>query len=256
MSHALLCFFSFLAGFIDSVAGGGGLIQLPALLVILPPGLAGNVPAVLGTNKFSSIWGTGFALYRYARRLSLEWSSLWPSALVAFLAAYAGAWTVSRVSSAFLKPFMLIMMVVVLLYTIWNKNAGKVHEPRFSAAGRKLWLALVCAVIGFYDGFFGPGTGSFLIFALIGIFGFDFLRASGSAKLINFSTNVAAILFFAGTRKIYYSYAIPMAASNVAGSWCGTHFAITKGNTWIRRLFLGVVTAMIVRYGYEVLVKH
>lgn len=252
MDTVWLCGLAFLAGFIDSVVGGGGLIQLPALLLFLPADLRGVLPAVLGTNKMSSICGTGTALAQYARRIRIPWATMLPAALAAFAMSAVGAHTVSSLKDALLKPLVLGLLVGVALYTVFRPNLGEIHAPRFTPR-RERWAGLALgAVIGFYDGFFGPGTGSFLIFAFIGLLGFDFLTASASAKVINFATNLSAVAYFAATDRILYRYALPMGACNVLGSLLGTRVAMRRGNRFVRVLFLLVVSAMITRYGYEV----
>ena len=249
---ACLCVFAFLAGFVDSVVGGGGLIQLPALFLFLPPAEAASAAAVLGTNKFSSICGTGMALAQYARRVTVNWSALLPAAVTAFVCSFLGARVVTLINPALLKPLILVLLVTVAIYTFIRKDFGGLHAPRFTASHERLAGALLGAVIGFYDGFFGPGTGSFLIFAFIGLFGFDFLTASASAKAINFATNLSAVAYFAATDHILYRHGLPMAACNVAGSILGARLAILKGNRFVRGFFLVVIGAMILRFGWEV----
>jgi hypothetical protein len=250
-----LCGFAFLAGFIDSVVGGGGLIQIPALLLFLPPEQAAVVPAVLGTNKLSSICGTGMALAQYARRIAIPWRSMLPAAAAAFILSFVGARTVSILSPALLKPLVLLLLVAVAIYTFLRKDFGRLHAPRFTVR-HETWVGLLIGVtIGFYDGFFGPGTGSFLIFTFIGLLGFDFLTASASAKLINFATNLSAVAYFAATDRILYAYAVPMGCCNLLGSMVGTRMALWRGNRFVRWFFLLVVSALILRYGWEVVAR-
>jgi uncharacterized protein len=246
-----LCSFAFLAGLIDAVVGGGGLIQLPALFIFLPPQLAASVPLVFGTNKMSSICGTAVALAHYSRRVAIPWNSVLPAGLTAFVFSALGARVVQVVASDFLKPLTLVLLIGVAAYTYWRKDLGSLHAPRFMAQHERLWAVAVGMGIGFYDGFFGPGTGSFLIFIFIGLFGFDFLTASASAKGINLATNLAAVLAFAASGYVLYEYALPMGACNVAGALVGSRLAILKGNRFVRGLFLGVVALMIARFGYE-----
>lgn len=250
-----LCVFAFLAGFVDSVVGGGGLIQLPALFLFLPPAEAAGAAAVLGTNKLSSICGTGMALSQYARRVPLNWRSLLPAALTAFVFSFLGARVVTLLNPALLKPLILGLLVAVAIYTFVRKDFGGLHAPRFTARHEQMFGVVVGGVIGFYDGFFGPGTGSFLIFAFIGLFGFDFLTASASAKAINFATNLSAVAYFAATSHILYRYGLPMAVCNVAGSVLGARMAILKGNRFVRVFFLIVIAAMILRFGWEVVAR-
>lgn len=247
----LLLIFSFLAGFVDSVVGGGGLIQLPALFIFLPPHLAASIPSVLGTNKFASICGTSLAACQYLTRVQLRWKIVLPAAGCAFVFAALGARTVTLLNPALLKPLILGLLVVVAIYTWRKKTFGQSvalkHSPNL-----QLYLGLALgSAIGFYDGFFGPGTGSFLIFMFIAVFGFDFLHASAGAKIVNFATNLAAVLYFSMRGEVFYSYAIPMALCNIAGAMLGARLAILKGNEFIRRLFLAVLILLIGRVGWE-----
>jgi hypothetical protein len=252
MDLLFLCLLALLAGFVDSVVGGGGLIQLPALFLFLPSSLAASVPAVLGTNKLSSICGTGMAVVQYARHVPVRWRSILPAGVIAFAFSFLGARTVSLLDTRVLKPLVLGLLVLVALYTFANKNLGNLHAPRFTLHRERQFGLLIGMGIGFYDGFFGPGTGSFLMFLFIGLFGFDFLTASASARVINFATNLSAVLYFAATERILYHYALPMAACNVLGSLAGTRLAIRKGNRLVRALFLLVVSAMILRFAWDV----
>lgn len=250
-----LCGFAFLAGFVDSIVGGGGLVQLPALFLFLPADVAANAAVVLGTNKFSSICGTGMALAQYSRRVRLNWGALGPAAATALVCSFIGARVVAGLNPAVLKPLILGLLLAVALYTAVRKDFGDLHAPRFTARHERVFGALLGAVIGFYDGFFGPGTGSFLIFAFIGLFGFDFLTASASAKAVNFATNLSAVAYFAATDHILYGPGLPMAACNVAGSILGARLAILKGNRFVRGFFLAVIAVMVLRFGWEVVGK-
>lgn len=245
---AALCAFAFLAGFIDAVAGGGGLIQVPALFVLMP----GVPPAtLLGTNKFSSVWGTLSATVQYLRKVPVEWRATLPVCVTALLFGYLGAQAVAHADPTVLKPLMLGMLIVVLVYTLWKKDFGKLHAPRLSRT-QALWMGLgTGTLIGFYDGFFGPGTGSFLIFAFVGLFGYSFLSASASAKIVNLTTNAAALAFFIAHGHVLYATAIPMALFNVAGGTIGSRLAIKKGSGFVRQLFLVVVVLLLARYAWD-----
>lgn len=246
---ALLCAFAFAAGFIDSVVGGGGLIQVPALFVLLP----GVPPAtLLGTNKCASVWGTLAATVQYLRKVPFEWRATLPTALAALLFGYLGARTVATVHADFLRSLVLVLLVVVLAYTLWKKDFGKLHAPRLSAR-QQLWIGLLTgSAIGFYDGFFGPGTGSFLIFAFVGLFGFSFLAASASAKVVNLITNGAALAYFTSHGHVLYSIGLPMAVFNVAGATLGARLAIRHGSGFVRLLFIGIVSVLLLRYTFDV----
>ncbi len=244
-----LCGFSFLAGFMDSAVGGGGLIQLPAMLVFLPQTA---LATVFGTNKLVSIAGTSVAARQYARHVRLDWRTLAPAAGAAFVCAGLGAKAVTLVQPGALKPVILVLLIAVAGYVFRRKDFGSVHAPKLTPQARR-WAGLgIGAALGFYDGFFGPGTGSFLIFAFIGVFGFDFLTASASAKVVNASTNLAAVLLFGLTGHLLYALALPMALCNIGGSVLGTRLAVAKGSAFVRVLFLVVLAAIILRFAWDI----
>lgn len=244
----LLCLFAFLAGFIDAIAGGGGLIQLPALLIALPHAA---VPTVLGTHKLASMAGTSVAMARYARQVEIPWRSMLPTAATACAASLLGARLVSLLPTAVLRPVIFGLLAAVAVYTFVRKDFGAVHAPRLTHAAQ-VWLGIgVGAVLGFYDGFFGPGTGSFLIFCFIAVFGFSFLSASASAKVVNVATNLSAVAYLAATGHVLYRLALPMAACNVVGSLVGSRLAIRRGSGFVRLLFLAVVLLILIRLGYD-----
>ena len=250
MTLLLLCAFSMLAGFIDAVVGGGGLIQLPAVLILLP---GVPVPTLLGTNKFASFFGTSVAVQRYARHVSIDWKLIAPAAFSAGLFAFLGSRAVTLLNPAVLRPLVLVLLIAVAIYVFLVKELGLIHRPKH-APGKARWLAmLIGAVIGFYDGFFGPGTGSFLIFAFVGIFGFDFLSASASAKAVNWTTNIASLLYFATHGNVLYGAGLAMAASNIVGATLGAHFAIAKGSRFVRVFFLVIVCALIAKVAQTML---
>jgi uncharacterized membrane protein YfcA len=234
---------AFFAGMVDAVVGGGGLIQIPVLLSAFPQT---GIPTLFGTNKVSSIAGTGASLWRYARAVRIPWRLVLPATAAALLGAWLGAAVVAWIPREAMRPLVVVMMLAVAIYTFLRKNLGHVetHEPRPG----DLWRGgLFGLVIGFYDGFFGPGTGSFLIFGFVRLFGLDFVRASASAKVINFATNLSAIGFFASHGPILWAVGLTMAACNLAGAWVGTHLALKHGAGFIRKAFLGVVTVLIVK---------
>ena len=250
-----LCLSAFVAGLVDAIVGGGGLIQLPALFIFLPRELAASIPLVFGTNKLSSICGTSVAAWQYSRRVRIPWASIRPATVAAFVFSSLGVRVLQSVRSEFLRPLTLVLLIAVAIYTYSRKSLGHLHAPKY-LADHERWMAVaVGVVIGFYDGFFGPGTGSFLIFIFIGLFGFDFLTASASAKVINFATNLAAVLVFAARGDVLYHYALPMGACNIAGALLGTRLAILKGNRFVRGFFLSVVAALIAKVAYDQFVK-
>jgi uncharacterized membrane protein YfcA len=249
LTLALLCLFAFLAGLVDAIVGGGGLIQLPAMLVLLE---GTPVPTILGTGKVASLMGTAAALRRYAGQVPIRWRAVGTAAAVAGVFSFLGARVVSQLPQQLLPPLVLGLLVVIALYTFWRKDFGAIHAPRLPARREPLYGALVGLIIGFYDGFFGPGTGSFLLFAFVGLFGFDFITSSASAKLVNVATNLAALAYFAYTKQILWAVALPMAASNIAGSTLGAHLALRHGTGFVRVLFLVVVSAFIVKLSMQV----
>jgi uncharacterized membrane protein YfcA len=249
MTLPLLCAFSLLAGFVDSVVGGGGLIQIPALLILLP---GVPIPTVLGTNKLASLAGTSVATYRYAKQVEMDWRVTGSAAASAFVFSFLGSRAVTLLNPDFLRPVVFVLLVLVAVYVFFVKDLGLIHQPKH-ARQKAVWLGVITGVgLGFYDGFFGPGTGSFLIFIFVGVFGFNFLAASASAKLINVATNLASVLYFGGTHHILYGAALPMAACNVVGSFIGTRMAILKGSRFVRVFFLLVVGALIARLAQQV----
>jgi uncharacterized membrane protein YfcA len=241
----LLCASSLLAGFIDAVVGGGGLIQIPAMLILMP---GAPVATILGTNKFASCAGTTIAVQRYARHVAIDWTTVLPAAITAFVFSFLGSRTVTLLNTAFMRPIVLVLLVLVAIYVFLIKDLGLVHRPRHAPKKARLLGMLIGAGLGFYDGFFGPGTGSFLIFLFVGVFGFDFLAASASAKVINLATNMASVIYFGWTGHIIYAYAIPMAICSVLGAAIGTRLAIAKGSRFVRIFFLVIVSALIAKF--------
>lgn len=237
-----------LAGFIDSIVGGGGLILLPALFAVYP----GAHPATLfGVNKSASIWGTAAATVQYARRVDMPWASLLPAAVVCFAGSMAGAWAVTVISPDFLRKVLPLVLLVVFFYTLAKKDLGRQHQPRFVGARQTLAAASLGLVIGFYDGFFGPGTGSFFVFLFVRWLGFDFLHASASAKLLNTTSNLAALLLFTLKGHVWWHLALPMALANVLGSLLGTRLALKHGSGFVRVVFLFVVSVLILKTGHD-----
>lgn len=249
-SLPLLCFFSLLAGFVDAAVGGGGLIQLPAALILLP---GAAVPAVLGTNKFASFFGTSFAVQRFARHVAFDWSIIFPAASAAFVCAFFGSRTVTLLNPDFLRPVVLVLLVIVAAYVFFVKDLGLIHAPKHGPRKARFLGVTIGAVLGFYDGFFGPGTGSFLIFAFVGLLGFDFLSASASAKAINWSTNIASLIYFTATGHVLYRIGIAMAACNIIGAIIGARLAIAKGSRFVRIFFLVVVCGLIAKLSQTLL---
>jgi uncharacterized membrane protein YfcA len=187
------------------------------------------------------------ATAQYARRVQMRWAAWAPAAGVALLGSLLGAWAVTRIDPGFLRKGLPFVLCAVLLYTLANKRLGQHHAPLTDARRERLLVSLIAAVIGFYDGFFGPGTGSFFIFGLVRVLGYDFLHASAAAKLLNLATNVGAIALFAAKGHVWWHLGIPMAVANVAGSFLGTRLALKHGAGFVRGVFVVVVSALILK---------
>jgi uncharacterized membrane protein YfcA len=246
----LLCAFALLAGVLDAIVGGGGLVQLPALLVVLPQA---PVVALLGTNKLASVVGTASAAVTYNRRIAVDRRTAAEMAGAALLGSAAGALVATRVDGDVLKPVVLLALVGVLAYTLRSPSLGEVERLRLGAAAQRAVAVVGGAGIGFYDGFVGPGTGSFLVFLLVGAVGLSFLHASATAKVVNTMTNLAALALFAAGGHVLWVLGAAMAVANLLGSQIGTRMAIRRGSAWVRRVFVLVVTALVLRLAVDVL---
>lgn len=249
MEWSILAAGAFLAGLIDAVVGGGGLIQLPLLLAVFP---GVSIPVLFGTNKMSSIAGTASALWQYSRKIRIPWKLALPASMAALIGAAAGAATVSYLPPAAMRPMVLVLLIVVGAYTWFKPQFGtdSVHHERRSP---RLLASLLGGSIGFYDGFFGPGTGSFLIFGFVRMFGMDMLHASASAKLVNFATNFAALSFFLLHEGVMWQLGLVMACANILGAQVGTRLAVRHGNHFIRWLLLIVVVVLIIKLSLDLL---
>jgi uncharacterized membrane protein YfcA len=241
---------AFLAGGIDAVVGGGGLIQIPALFTVFP---AQSPATLFGTNKLASVFGTSSAAWRYLQQVSVPWRTVLPAATAAFLFAFLGAMAVAWLPKESLRPLLLVLLVLAAIYTLRKPDFGNLHRPAHRGKHELVYALLLGALIGFYDGFFGPGTGSFLIFLFIRFFGFDFLHASASAKLVNIATNLAALAYFLPHGYWLPIVAVLMAICNVTGAQVGSRLALRYGNRFIRHVFLVTVLLLISRFAYDTL---
>jgi uncharacterized protein len=247
---ALLGVAGFLAGWVDAVVGGGGLIQLPALLI----GLPGAAPAqVLATNKFASVWGTATAAGTYWRRVRPDLRTALPMAAVAYLGAVAGALIGLNIPKAAFNPIILVMLIGVGGYTLLRPSLGEATVLRWTGRRHTVVAMLIGFVIGVYDGALGPGTGSFFVLTLVGLMGYSFLEASAKAKIANLATNLGAITVFAPGGDIVWRVAVVMAVANVGGGYVGARTAVSRGNRFVRLVFIVVVAAFIVRIGGDLL---
>lgn len=239
---------SLLAGCIDAIVGGGGLILVPALFAAYPTA----APATLfGTNKGAAIWGTLLAATQYLRRVELRWRTWLPAVLAALAGSALGAWTVTHIDARPLRIALPLVLLALLAYTLMKKELGREHAPRFGARAEALAASAVGLAIGFYDGLFGPGTGSFFVFLFVRVLGFDFLHASAAAKLMNTATNASALALFASTGHVWWGVALLLAAANMAGSLVGTHLALKKGAGFVRVVFIAVVTLLIAKTSWD-----
>jgi uncharacterized membrane protein YfcA len=248
----LLCIVAFSAGFIDAIVGGGGLLQTPATLLILPQY---PVATLLGTVKIPSLAGTAVAAVKYAKQVKLNYAVLVGCTIAAFFASLSGAYLVTKINNEHIKPVILVVLIAVALYTYFNKQFGEAQSKDQTIRRQVVLAGLFGLIIGFYDGLIGPGTGSFLILAFVGLLGFDFLGASAHAKIVNVGTNLAALIYFSASGHVLFQYAIPMAIFNILGSILGARLAMLKGNKFIRVFFLIVVFGTILRFAYDVFFK-
>jgi uncharacterized membrane protein YfcA len=246
----LLGLAGFLAGWVDAVVGGGGLVQLPAILL----GLPGATPAqVLATNKFASVWGTGTAAVTYYRRVRPDLRTAVPMAAVAYVGAIAGALIGLHIPKSAFYPIILVMLVVVGAYTLLKPSVGELTRLRWTGRRHTAVAVATGFVIGVYDGALGPGTGSFLVFALVGLMGYAFLEASATAKITNLATNLGALTVFAPGGHVVWAVGGVMAVMNLIGGYVGARTAVSRGSRFIRVVFIVVVGAFIIRIGGQVL---
>ena len=237
---------SFFAGFVDSIAGGGGLIQLPALLIGLPNS---ETAEVLGTNKLSAVFGTTTAAALYRKQIKPDPKVLIAMGVPAFLGSAGGAVLASKIPTSSMRPMVLVLLIVVAIYTWFKPDLGKFESLRHHSTRRVQIAALAGAVIGFYDGIFGPGTGSFLMLILVASLGYAFITASAIAKVVNVATNVGAILVFGIHGAVIWQIGIIMGTANITGAVVGSRLAIKGGSTLVRKVFLIVTIALIIKVG-------
>jgi uncharacterized protein len=234
----------FFAGLIDAMVGGGGLIQVPVIFALFP-----NVHAatLMGTSKFAGMIGTGAAFWQYLKRMQMPWRTLLYGALGAASGALIGAYLLTKISNELFRTALPFLLLAVFLYTLKRKDFGQQHAPRFDADKEIKVSAGSSTLLGFYDGFFGPGTGSFFVFLFVRVFGFDFLHASAMAKGLNVACNVASLAFFIASGHIIWTVALALAVANLSGSLLGAKLAIHYGSTFVRKLFIVVVAALILK---------
>ncbi|TYR80753.1 TSUP family transporter [Priestia megaterium] len=245
----LLLFFGFLAAFIDSVVGGGGLISTPALLFLgLPPA------AAIATNKLAGTMGVLTSTISFVRSGKVDFRIVGKWFPFVFIGSFFGSITVHYLSSEFLKPLILVLLVLVAVYTILNRNWGKTSTYKPLSLKKIIIFTALIFIIGFYDGFLGAGTGSFILFAFLFV-GFDFLQSAGSAKFLNFGSNLAALLVFLYFDSVVFSYGLIMGFAMIIGAYVGSNVALTKGVTYVRTLFILVTLSLIGKNVFDYIVS-
>src|SRR5699024_10684419 len=245
----IIILLGFLAAFIDAVVGGGGLISIPALLAVgMPPAMA------LGTNKLASAFGSMTSAFRFLRSGNVDLKIVGKLFPIVFLMAIGGASIATFLPSELLKPVVIVILTIVMFYTLMKKDWGSVRTFTTLIAGKAILFAALMSLIGFYDGFLGGGTGSFMLFVLL-MFGFDFLGAAGNAKVLNFASNLGALILFMFLDQVDYFYGLIMAASMICGSYIGALFAIKKGVGYVKALFIIVTAVLILKNAYVYLMQ-
>lgn len=248
-TFVLLGLAAFVAGGIDAVVGGGGLIQLPALVV----GLPGAAPVqILATNKIASVCGTSVSSVTYYRRVKPDLRTALPLMAAAFTGSVGGAFVASNIPKAAFNPIILVVLVVVGAYVLMKPRIGRVTELRFGGHQHLTAAMLAGLAIGFYDGALGPGTGSFLVFALVGLIGYNFLEASAKARMANWATNIAALCVFIPQGAVMWRIGLLMGGCNLLGAYLGARTAVARGVGFVRVVFIVVVAAFIIKIGSDV----
>lgn len=246
-----LLIIGFSAGLMDAAVGGGGLLQIPGLFNILPEKTFSLI--IFGVNKFASACGTLVAAVRYTRRIPVPWAMLLPAALLAFASAYLGTHVVEYLPTAWMKPSILVILIIMAIYTFLKKDLGQVQRQSQLTRREYTIGLLMGALIGLYDGIFGPGTGSLLAFIFVRFFAFDFITATASSKVINLMTNIAALIYFISHQYVVWHWAIPLAIANLSGGIIGAGLAMRGGSKLIRKIFIILLCIMIGKFGYDLL---
>ena len=249
LTLALLALAGLLAGFVDAVVGGGGLVQLPALVL----GLPGASPVqVLATNKLASVCGTTASSATYYRRVRPDPRTFGPLMLLAFAGAVGGAFVAYLIPKSAFDPIVLVVLVVVGAYVLLRPDVGTLTKLRFAGHRHTAAAMLAGAAIGFYDGAMGPGTGSFFVIALVALLGYNFLEASAKARMANWATNVGALVVFVPQGAVLWQIGLAMGLANLLGGYLGARTAVSRGSRFVRVFFVLVVTAFTLRIGFVV----
>ena len=241
---------AFVAGLVDSMAGGGGLIQLPALFAAFPQS---PHTTLLGTGKLAGLAGTLSAAARYLRHVRVDRVLVLPAAACAFLGAPVGAWIATQVAPQRFRALVPALLGIVLTVTLLRRGSGRAQVPHGRGRRAVFAIGFGSAVIGVYNGFFGPGTGTFLVFLFVQVAGCDFLHATASAKLVNAAANAAALALFGLTGEIYWLLGFAMALFGLVGAQVGSHLAIRHGSGFVRGAFIAMVAALIVKTAADAL---
>lgn len=244
-----LCIFAFIAGFIDSIVGGGGLVQIPAFFILYPQL---SVQNIISTNRLASAVGTSVAAVNYIRSVKIPWKIVLYAGVSAAICSYLGALLQSMVPASVLKPVILVLIIAIAIYTYKNKHFGQEDLLKYPPEKLPLYAALIGAVLGAYNGFIGPGTGSMLVFGFVSVLGYSFLTASGISKIVNVIADVSSLVYFLLHKHVLFHLALPMMACNVAGSFLGSRMAVLRGNAFIRKVFIVVIVGILVRFAWDV----
>ena len=244
---ALMLLAALVGGFIDAMAGGGGLLTLPALMLGMPNA---SYPVIMGTNKVMALGGTTLAAGTFVRAKTLHWKELVGPSLACALGALIGSAFTYHVGRAWMGPMVVVLLVVMFLWTLLRPALGELHAPKHPVHHERAYASLIAFALGAYDGFFGPGSGSMLIFAFVAVLGFDFLRASAMAKAANWASDLAAMGLFLSRGSWVPALALSLMVANALGGYLGARTALRKGAGWIRAFFLTVVGAIILRLGW------
>ena len=250
--YLLVCLGALFAGFIDAVVGGGGLVQVPLLLILFPE--LSHVQ-VIASNRFASLAGTSVAAYQYIKMIGVDSSVVLATGITAAIASFSGTFVMELIKPEVFKPLLLVIIIVLAVYTFLKKDFGHVHAVKYSGNQFLVVCALIGAVIGFYNGFIGPGTGSLFVFAFVSVAGLNFLHASASSKIVNAIADVASLVGFLLNGAVVFKIALPMMVFNMLGGYIGSKAAILKGNVFIRYVFLLVISILIIRLGRDVILS-
>jgi uncharacterized membrane protein YfcA len=241
---------SFIAGFIDAVVGGGGLIQVP-LLFILFPNLAHT--NIIATNRFASIGGTIVAAVSYAKKIKINWNAIGYAGILATIASISGTFLMHKIPTNTFKPILFGIIIVLTIYTFFKKDIGQTEQMKFTIPKLYIAFAAIGLCMGLYNGIIGPGTGTLLVFSLVQVIGFSFLKASAYAKVINAIADLASLVAFVLQSAVLYKIALPMLFTNMLGGYIGSSIALQKGNRFIRIFFIVILLLLLVRFGWDVL---